>query len=643
MKIIPAKEADNKVHLQLYRQIVESVKDYAIIFLDPQGHIELWNIGAEHIIGYKAKEIAGKHFSTFYTKEAIDNNFPAYELKHAKKDGRFEDEGWRVRKDGTMFWASVIVTSVYNETGILLGFSKIIRDLTERKNAEEEIRRSEERNRLLVEGVRDYAIFFLDPKGNVSSWNEGAKKINGYTASEIIGKHFSIFYTEELKKKKYPEMELREAVKQGRFEDKGWRVRKDGSLYYVNVIITPVYNHKKELIGFSKITRDMTESRATEEMLRRSEERNRLLVEAVKDYAIFMLDPKGKVASWNSGAERLKGYTKEDIIGKHFSIFYPEEAKKRKYPDYELKMAAKDGRYEDEGLRVKKDGSTFYANVIITALRNKDNELIGFSKITRDLSERRLTEEKLNKLNRELETRVNERTEELSNTVSKLKRINADLDTFVYTASHDLKAPISNLEGLLTIVLAEGENQSPEIVQYLGFMKQSIEKLKVVISELTNISRVQKDMEEDVETVNFNELIEEFCITHQDIIKNNKVKFAKSLSEISIKFSKKNLRSILDNLLTNAIKYRSERKPEIQIKTSRQGEFVKLTVKDNGLGISAENQPKVFTMFKRFHTHVEGSGVGLYIVKRIIENAGGHIDVKSKQGEGSTFEVFFKA
>ena len=217
--------------------------------------------------------------------------------------------------------------------------------------------------RMLVEGVRDYAIFLLDPQGNVASWNPGAERIKGYSAAEIIGKHFSSFYPEDDKLAGKPEYELKVAVEKGRFEDENWRIRKDGSRFWASVVITRVRNESGKLIGFGKITRDLTERRV-------AEQRYRLLVEGVRDYAIFSLDPSGHVTSWNVGAERIKGYKDYEILGEHFSRFYPSEDRAAGLPAHVLRTATETGHYEGEGWRVRKDGSRFWASIVVTPIRN---------------------------------------------------------------------------------------------------------------------------------------------------------------------------------------------------------------------------------------------------------------------------------
>jgi PAS domain S-box-containing protein len=263
---LPATSTKRDIGLEsgdLYRLLVDRVLDYAIFALDPDGYILSWNAGAQRLKGYKPNEIIGKHFSIFYPPEALAVDRPGEELRIARAEGRVEDEGWRLRKDGSRFWANVLITALRDDNGKLLGFAKVTRDLTARKAAEESLRESEERLRLLVQSVQDYAIFMLDPNGYVTTWNEGAERIKGYTAEEIIGKHFSIFLPGEDSAKAMRELETARTV--GRFEDEGWRLRKDGSRFWASVVITAIHDATGELAGFAKITRDLTERRAAYE------------------------------------------------------------------------------------------------------------------------------------------------------------------------------------------------------------------------------------------------------------------------------------------------------------------------------------------------------------------------------------------
>ena len=255
-----AQNAEQQVEL-----LIGSVKDYAIFMLDPQGVVQTWNPGAERLKQYTAGEIIGRSFSTFYPPEDVTAGKPWRLLDIARRDGRVEDEGWRVRKDGTRFWADVIISAIRDAQGELIGFSKITRDLSGRRAAEEELRRSEERFRLLIESVKDYAIFLLDDRGIVQTWNEGAQRIKGYEAREIIGRHISAFYPAEDVAAGKPQRLLGRALREGRVEDEGWRVRKDGARFWADVVITPLRDSHGKHFGFAKVTRDLTERRHAEE------------------------------------------------------------------------------------------------------------------------------------------------------------------------------------------------------------------------------------------------------------------------------------------------------------------------------------------------------------------------------------------
>jgi PAS domain S-box-containing protein len=317
------------------RLLVESVVDYAIFMLDAEGRVATWNLGAEKIKGYRADEIIGQHFSTFYPEEDVLSGKPQHELDVATREGRIEDDGWRVRKDGTRFWANVVITALRDEAGKLRGFGKVTRDLTERRGVEEDLRRSEERFRLLVEHVADYAIYLLDPEGRITTWNLGAERMKGYRAHEIVGANFALFFPEEDIAAGKPARELAAAREHGRFEDEGFRIRKDGSRFWANAVLTVLRDGRGEVIGFAKITRDLTARRAAEEQsrrllreqtarevaehgearLRESEARYRALssrleivLEGVAD-GITVQDRTGRVVFANAAAAKICGFS----------------------------------------------------------------------------------------------------------------------------------------------------------------------------------------------------------------------------------------------------------------------------------------------------------------------------------------------
>jgi PAS domain S-box-containing protein len=296
-----------------FRLFVESVGDYAIFMLDPDGRIASWNAGAERTKGYKAAEIIGQHFSTFYPKEDVRSGKPQRLLALAESEGHVEDEGWRIRKDGSRFWANVTITAIRDASGSLVGFGKVTRDLTERRLAEVALRRSEERARLFVDAVQDYAIFMLDPEGYVSTWNTGAERIKGYKAREIIGQHFSRFYQEEDVRAGKPAWELDVATKEGRFEDEGWRVRKNGSRFWANVIITPVKDSAGDLLGFTKVTRDFTERMLAQKSLEESKRRLQESEKSLRDLSLHLLRTQDE-------ERRQIGREIHDSLGQYLSV-----------------------------------------------------------------------------------------------------------------------------------------------------------------------------------------------------------------------------------------------------------------------------------------------------------------------------------
>ncbi|TDK56004.1 hybrid sensor histidine kinase/response regulator [Pseudomonas moraviensis] len=269
-----------------FRLLIDAVVDYAIYMIDPDGTITSWNSGAKRFKGYEEAEIIGEHFSRFYTPEDRANGMPQRALDTAIREGRFEGEGWRVRKDGTHFWSHVVIDPIIDPNGKLLGFAKITRDLTDRKMAEETLKQSEQQFRLLVQGVTDYAIYMLSPEGCVSNWNQGAQRIKGYLPEEIIGQHFSIFYTPEDRELGEPQRSLEIATREGRFENRSWRMRKDGTRFLAHVVVDAIRGDTGALLGFAKITRDVTEAHEAQQALEKTRE---ALFQAQKMQAIGQL------------------------------------------------------------------------------------------------------------------------------------------------------------------------------------------------------------------------------------------------------------------------------------------------------------------------------------------------------------------
>jgi PAS domain S-box-containing protein len=399
-----------------FGQLVAGVRDYAVFLLDRGGHIRTWNAGAERIKGYKADEIIGKHFSTFYPPDAVSSGWPAHELEVASVTGRFEDEGWRVRKDGSRFWANVVITALRDESGEVRGFLKITRDLTDRKQAEEKLRLSEERFRLIVEGVKDYAIFMLDPHGRVATWNAGAERLKGYTAAEIVGQHFSKFYPEDALARGWPDEELRRAAAEGRIEDEGWRVRKDGSRFWANVVITPLRDESGTLRGFAKVTRDLTERREAEltaRLLAREEAARQAAEESAREIdrqreqlhvtlasigdAVVVTDAAGAVTFLNPVAAELTGWKSEEAAGQPlervFKIINEVTREDFENPVARVFRERRVVELANHTALVAKDGREVPIEDTAAPIRGRDDVISGAVLVFRDVTEARRADE----------------------------------------------------------------------------------------------------------------------------------------------------------------------------------------------------------------------------------------------------------
>lgn len=483
--------------------------------------------------------------------------------------------------------------------------------------------------RLLVDSVRDYAIFALDPGGHVLTWNVGAMRIKGYTPAEILGRHFSDFYPPEAIATGHPDHELREAARVGRYEDEGWRVRKDGSLFWANVIITALRDERGELVGFAKVTRDLTERRATEETLRQSEERFRLLVEGVRDYAIFMLDPEGRIMSWNAGAEALKQYRAEEIIGHHFSAFYPASDVAEGKPARELQTARREGKYEEEGWRIRKDGSVFWASVLITAVHGADGALIGFSKVTRDLTERRKSQERAI-----ADTRRITEIETASRTKSE----------FLTAMSHELRTPINATMGYADLLLMDiGGAMASQQREYVSRIRSSQEHLLAIINDLLNYGRIEAgQLAYDLADAPLHELVNKVfpMVEPQAITKGLALAMRSCPPGLIVRVDRIKAEQIVLNLLSNAVKF-TPPGGRVSVGCAAAGGTARITVEDSGPGIPPEKHEAIFAPFVQLGRSLtsghEGTGLGLAISRDLARAMGGDVTVESALGQGARF------
>ncbi len=475
-------------------------------------------------------------------------------------------------------------------------------------------RETPETFRLLAEGVQDFAIFMLDGAGRVSTWNPGAERIKGYRAEEIVGQHFSRFYPPEAVAEGKPARLLALAARDGRVEDEGWRVRKDGTRFWADVILTALRDAEGAVIGFAKVTRDLTEHKEAQDALRRTEQTFQLLVESIQDCAIFMLDTDGRVASWNASAERIKGYRAHEILGEHLSTFYPLDDVEQGKPQWALEIAEREGRHEDEGWRVRKDGSRFWANTVISPMRDPRGGLIGYAKVTRDLTQRRRAEQALAQSNQELER-------------------------FSYSVSHDLRAPLRAINGYaLALFEDHAARLDDEGKRLLAVIRDSAKLGGQLIDGLLNFSRVGRQAlaRAPVDLTALAEgVVSELRQTRGPVAVDVVLTPLPPASGAGAL-----LRNVLVDLIGNAFKFSAKRAhPMIEIGAQRDGAEVAYYVKDNGVGFDMQYAGKLFGVFQRLHRpdEFEGTGVGLALAQRIVQRHGGRIWAEGKVNEGATF------
>ena len=476
--------------------------------------------------------------------------------------------------------------------------------------------RSEERFRLLVESVSDYAIFMLDPEGRITSWNRGAERLKQYKADEIIGQHFSRFYPAEDIAARKPEIELETAIADGRVEDEGWRLRKDGTRFWALVVITALYDHSGMFVGFAKVTRDLTERREAEQRLRESEEQFRLLVERVQEYAIYLLDPNGRVASWNSGAENIKGYSAQEIIGKHFACFYTAEDVAAGRPQHNLEIAARTGHLHDQGVRVRKDGSTFQADVVITALRDGTGKLRGFSKVTRDVSDQ-------------------VRTREMEAEKIAAERANKAKDEFLATLSHELRTPLTPALAAASF-MAENASELPEKFSHdVQIIRRNVQLEARLIDDLLDLTRISTGkIELHLQRTDAHAIAREaLAIAKSEVHRKGlHVTTHWAATDHHVWADPVRLEQVFWNLINNAVKFTAPG-GEIQMRTSNAEGRFRFDITDTGIGIEPERQDSLFKAFEQGDSNAArqfgGLGLGLAICKNLVDLHGGTISVTS--------------
>jgi PAS domain S-box-containing protein len=469
--------------------------------------------------------------------------------------------------------------------------------------------------RIAAEQTTDYAVFLLDPTGHVLTWNLGAQRIKGYAAEEIIGRHFSMFYPRDVLDRGWPEHELAAAAVEGRFQDEGWRIRKDGSRFWASVTISALRGEDGKLLGFSKITRDQTDQKLHEEALRQSEERFRLLVDGVTDYAVYMLDEQGLITSWNSGAERIKGYRYDEIIGKHFSRFYAPEDLREGRPWEDLAAARRFGRSEQEGWRFRKNGDRFWAKATLTALRDPEGHLRGFAQVTQDLTDKRH--------------------------ILDLEKAAENLNDFIAVLAHELRNPLAPIRNAV-LVMAKASANDPVQEAMRNTIDRQSAQLARIVDDLLDVARITRGaLTLERNAVDLVEVASDAIQAAMPWIEaaKHRVELDVPTPPVRVNGDTGRLTQLLVNLLNNAARY-TPAGGHITVKAWAEDGWAFVAVRDTGRGIDPQNIDRIFDMFVRGRATRpgEGLGIGLALARRVAEIHGGSLTAHSEgENRGSEF------
>jgi PAS domain S-box-containing protein len=534
---------------------------------------------------------------------------------------------------------------IINEIEDFYTFQESLAIQTYSEIQQDELRQSESRLKN-AQNLANMGNWEYDLENKTIIWSDQLYKIYGFEVGSAISE-------DQIQKAIVPEDKdrvskiIRDAINEKSSFKIEYRIRrKDGAIRFMQEQGNIIQNVEGRII-LKGISHDITEKKEAETKLEESQHFIEKITSSTPQIIYVRELKTGKLLFINKKIEEYLGYRVEDMVNINRlspqNLIHPDD--QQNIEAYINKfIESSEGEIFSNDVRIKHANGEWrwFRNQEMVFKRDENNFPVQIIGTSYDISEQKFAEEQLNILNQQLEERVKKRTSELQENMMKMQKINNDLDNFIYTASHDLKAPISNIEGLMSALFSEiPDNESTHHIREM--LDASVERFKTTIQDLTEITKVQKNLDEDIEEVNLEEINREITGDMKDDILQTSAIINSDFKVSKIKFSKKNLRSILYNLVSNAIKYRSpDKAPQIKISSENTDGFVLLKVSDNGLGISEENKSKIFGMFKRFHDHVEGTGIGLYIVKRIIDNAGGRIEVESSVGKGTTFNIFFK-
>jgi PAS domain S-box-containing protein len=493
------------------------------------------------------------------------------------------------------------------------------------------------RLQLLIDAVVDYAIYMIDLDGRVMSWNSGAARLKGYTAEEIIGHNFQRFYSPEDVADGVPQKALATARETGRFHAEGWRVRKDGTRFWALVVIDAVHDEEGNHVGYAKVTRDITERQAALQALIESERRYRRLIEAVVDYAIFQLDTEGFIASWNTGAQRIKGYTEQEIVGQHFSRFYTEQDRSAGIPQRALKTATEVGKFEAEGWRVRKDGTRFWALVVIDAIRDDDGNLLGFAKITRDITDRYQAQQELRETQAQLAaSQKMEAIGQLSGGIAHdfnnlLMIVIGNLET---AQRHAIKIANSALSRAHTNAMRGAQRAAALTSRLLAFSRrQALDPKPIDVNKFLGGAGefIQRSLGEHIQ-------IEVVGAPRLWYIEADPNHLESALVNLAI-----NARDAMPNggklTIEAANVFADEDYSRINPEIA-PGQYVAICVTDSGSGMTREVLDRAFEPFFTTKELGQGTGLGLSQVYGFIRQSGGHVKIYSEVGHGTTVKLY---
>jgi PAS domain S-box-containing protein len=516
---------------------------------------------------------------------------------------------------------------------------------------------TEQRNyKLLVESIKDYAIIMLDTAGRIISWNIGAEQMKGYSAQEVLGKHISICYTPEDKEKEIPQRNLKLAAEWGRFEDEGWRLRKDGSLFWADVTITTLYDEQGKLVGFGKVTKDLTARKAAEAEIKRLNKELELQLEKSQtemlDYKqafdeaaiVAITDQKGIIKHANDNFCKISKYSREELLGQDHRIinsgYHPKEFIR------DLWITIANGKIWHGELKNKaKDGTYYWVDTTIIPFLDKKGKPYQYLAIRSDITARKQVEEEIQKINHELEQKVKDRTLELTHALEREKELSEMKSRFVSTASHEFRTPLSTILSSLALLehYSAPEHEAKKR-KHFERIQSSVKNLTDILDRFLSLEKLEQGRVE-ANAVGFNlcELVKEIVEEMEETAKhkNQHIRFSYTGAE-KVYQDKKILRNVLLNLISNALKY-SKKDKEIIVDVAERDGPVTISVKDEGIGIPEEAQKELFGKFFRASNaiNIQGTGLGLSIVKKYVELLNGTIHFTSKVNEGTTFVVSF--